>query len=454
MQTVDERALAEDGSPNVLVLVGTRPEAIKMLPVVLGLRSSRWLRPVVVTTGQHPHLVGPILELGDVEPDVDLEVAHPGLTLNKLVSSVVERLDAFLRDRYGATGREVAPRDEIRGGGFPAAALVHGDTTSALAAALAAFNLRIPVVHVEAGLRTRDTLSPFPEELNRQLLARIASFHLAPTSYNEENLVREGVSSDLVFVTGNTGIDALQFAASLEARFDHPEIQEAVDAELPIVVVTAHRRENWHGGLGRIAQAIVGLASTHPDTRFVCPLHPNPIVQKELGDPLRGVRNVILAEPFAYAPFARLLSIAKVVITDSGGIQEEAPTFGVPVLVTRASTERSEGLHAGTLRLVGTDPDLIVVEATRLLGDPAEQARFRAAQNPYGDGLAASRVIAALEWIADLGPPPTPFGAGFEREAVLAAAGYRGGGFEPPVDESSRGDVPDRSEEEDEWVGR
>ena len=438
---------------NILVLIGTRPEAIKMLPVILALRASKWLCPVVVTTGQHPHLVSPILELGNVEPDVDLEVGHPGLTLNDLVSTVMTRLDAFLRERYGATGQRVAERGEIREGGFPAAALVHGDTSSALAAGLAAFNLRIPVTHVEAGLRTRITLSPFPEELNRQLLGRIASFHLAPTSSNEENLVRERVPQNLIFVTGNTGIDALKFAGSLRAKFDDPRLAAAVDSGRPLVVLTAHRRENWGGGLARIAQAITRLAVAYPDAIFICPLHPNPLVQAELGDPLRGLENVILTEPLSYAPFARLLSLATLVITDSGGIQEEAPAFGVPVLVVRDSTERGEGVKAGTLRLVGTDTERVVAEAGRLLDQPDERASFAARENPYGDGQAAARVVAALEWIAGVGPPPVPFGSGFDRDAVLAMAGYRGG-LEPAVHVTERGSQPDRSDEHDTWVGR
>ena len=203
---------------HVLVLMGTRPEAIKMFPVVLALRRSPRFEPVVITTGQHQDLVRPILELAGIEPDVDLDVGHPGLTLNSLVRSVIGQLDEFLRERFGATGAAIATRDQIRGDGFPAAALVHGDTSSALAAALAAFNLRIPVGHVEAGLRTFSTMTPFPEELNRQLIARIAAFHLAPTSVNGENLVREGVRYEQVFVTGNTGIDALRHAAGSTPR--------------------------------------------------------------------------------------------------------------------------------------------------------------------------------------------------------------------------------------------
>ena len=442
---------ASQSPVRILALIGTRPEAIKMLPVVLALRESKWFEPVVVTTGQHRDLVDPILELGAIEPDVDLGVGRPGLGLNDLVATVVTRLDEFCRERFGAEGRDIATRTVILDDGFPAAALVHGDTSSALAAAIAAFNLRIPVVHVEAGLRTQLTLSPFPEELNRQLLARIASFHLAPTTTNEENLIDENVSHEKVFVTGNTGIDALRFAATLDVEFDDPRVAAAVAGASPIVTVTAHRRENWHGGLASIGQAIGELASRYADTQFVIPLHPNPIVREELGDPLDGRGNVILCEPLSYAPFARLLARSMLVITDSGGIQEEAPALDVPVLVTRDTTERGEGVTAGTLRLVGTDPVRILEEATLLLSDPGERSLMATAKNPYGDGHASERIVAALEWLAGVGPPPVRFGPGFSRKAVLSAAGYRGGLFGPLFGED-RGAQPDRFDEDDRWV--
>ena len=437
---------------NVLCLIGTRPEAIKMLPVVLALRASANFDPIVVTTGQHRDLVDPILALAEITPDFDLEVGRPGLTLNDLVATVITRLDVFCRERFDATGAAIATRDEILNDGFPVATLVHGDTSSALAAAIASFNLRIPVMHVEAGLRTRLMLSPFPEELNRQAISRIASFHLAPTSTNEENLVRERVPYEQIFVTGNTGIDALRFASTLDVVFDDPAVAAAFDSSDPVVVVTAHRRENWEGGLARIAEAIGRLAAEHPGTRFVVPLHPNPLVREQFGQPLEVHANVILTEPLSYAPFARLMARSKLIVTDSGGIQEEAPALDVPVLVARDSTERGEGVEAGTLRLVGTDPDRIVEAATLLLTDPAEHAAMAAATNPYGDGHASERIVAALEYLAGLGPSPVRFGPGFSRRAVLLAAGYPGG-----TDTASgvpRGLAPDRSEELDRWVGR
>ena len=254
-----------------------------------------------------------------------------------------------------------------------------------------------------------------------------------------------------VFVTGNTGIDALRYAAGLEAEFDDPRVAAAVTGDAPVVTITAHRRENWHGGLAAIGQAVATLAATYRDIEFVLPLHPNPIVREELGAPLDGHGNVILCEPLSYAPFARLLARSMLVMTDSGGIQEEAPALDVPVLVTRDSTERGEGVEAGTLRLVGTDPARIVEEANLLLSDPGERALMATSPNPYGDGHASERIVAALEWLAGAGPAPVPFGAGFSRKAVLAAAGYRGGGFGPLVGEE-RGVQPDRSEEHDRWV--
>jgi UDP-N-acetylglucosamine 2-epimerase (non-hydrolysing) len=436
---------------HILCLIGTRPEAIKMFPLVHALQESERFSPVVITTGQHRDLVAPILELAGIEPDHDLEVGHPGLTLNDLVKSVIERLDAYCRERFGATGDSVASREAIRVGGFPAAALVHGDTSSASAAALACFNLRIPVAHVEAGLRTWSTLTPFPEELNRQIIGRIANFHFAPTSTAEENLVREGIRYDQVFVSGNTGIDALQFAARQEAEFDDPAVREAVEAPGPLVVVTAHRRENWNGGLARIAEAIATLAAARPDVRFVIPLHPNPLVRKELGEPLAAYGNVVGTEPQSYAPFARLMSRAALIITDSGGIQEEAPALGVPVLVARDSTEREEGLDAGTLKLVGTDAALIVSEAEAVLRDPAAH-RIDPTRNPYGDGHAAQRIVTALEYVGGGTTVPVRFGPGFSRKAVLLAAGYPTGLLAEPLEQ--RNAQPDRSEEHDRWVGR
>jgi UDP-N-acetylglucosamine 2-epimerase (non-hydrolysing) len=422
-----------------------------MFPLVHALDRSEWFQPVVVTTGQHPDLVAPILELAGITPDFELGIGHPGLTLNELAANVISRLDAYCRERFHATGAAVATVSEIREGGFPSCLLVHGDTTSAAAAAVAAFNLRIPVGHVEAGLRTGTTLTPYPEELNRQLISRIAAFHLAPTSINRQHLVREEITDERIYVTGNTGIDALLYAKTLEVPFEDQAVAAVVESGAPYVVVTAHRRENWRGGLGRIAAGVRRLAEAYPGVTFVVPLHPNPLVREELGAPLGGRANVVLTEPQAYAQFARLMSKAVAVLTDSGGIQEEAPALGVPVLVVRESTERSEGLEAGTLRLVGTDPDRIVAETEAVLAHP-ETFAVEPADNPYGDGHSADRIVAALEYLGGRGPAPRRFGPAFSRREVLEAAGYPFGMFTTPFAE--RGVQPDRAEEHDRWVGR
>jgi UDP-N-acetylglucosamine 2-epimerase (non-hydrolysing) len=296
-----------------------------------------------------------------------------------------------------------------------------------MAAALAAFHLRIPVMHVEAGLRAGGfNLTPFPEELNRRLISKIACFHFAPTATNQENLIRENIPEHQIFVTGNTGIDALRWASEIETPFHDPAVAAAHDGDERIVVVTAHRRENWDGGLAGIAAGITRLAASHPEARFVVPLHPNPLVRQQLGKPLDGIDNVVLTEPMGYAAFARLLGRCDLVITDSGGIQEEAPSLGKPVLVVRETTERTEGVDAGTLSLVGTNPDRIWAEGERLLADHDAYRLMAEAHNPYGDGRAAERIVAALDHLRWDGQPPQQFGSGYERTAVLLAAGYEG----------------------------
>jgi UDP-N-acetylglucosamine 2-epimerase (non-hydrolysing) len=416
------------GSPAkmpLLLVIGTRPEAIKMVPVVLAFRASESFVPVVVSTGQHHEMVTEILRLADIVPDVDLWVGDFRSRLNERVATVMQRFEDFCNTRFGIDGQQIATTEEWRSGRVPVATMVHGDTSSAFAAALASFHLRIPVTHVEAGLRTGGlNLTPFPEELNRRLISEIAAFHLAPTERNEENLVREGVPADRIFVTGNTGIDTLHWAAGLDMPFEDPRVAEAFDSDDRVVVVTAHRRENWDGGLARIGDGVARVARSHPEARFVVALHPNPRVRTELGAPLEELDNVVLTDPLAYASFARLLKRAHFVITDSGGIQEEAPSLGTPVLVARDSTERLEGVEAGTLKLVGTDSDRIVSEAERLFDDPEAYAEMAHAPNPYGDGKASERIVAAYEHLAFGGKPPPPFGPDFSRLAVYAASGY------------------------------
>jgi UDP-N-acetylglucosamine 2-epimerase (non-hydrolysing) len=409
----------------VPIVVGTRPEAIKLVPIILALKASELYRPIVISTGQHHRMVGEIFSLAGITADVTLW-AGVRRELNERVSSVMSRFEDFFVEWFGIPPDKLEPRD-VLSGRFPAAVLVHGDTSSAMATALAAFHLRIPVMHVEAGLRTGGlNLTPFPEELNRQLISCMACLHFAPTAENLESLVRENIPVDQIFVTGNTGIDALHWASGLDVPFEDPAVQALYDGDQRIVVVTAHRRENWATGLEGIASGVALLARAHPDVRFIVPMHPNPLVREKLSGPLAELSNVLLTEPLGYATFARLLGRCHFVITDSGGIQEEAPSLGKPVLVTRETTERNEGVEHGTLLLVGTDPQRVAAEGDRLLKDPGAHAQMRDAQNPYGDGRAAERIVAALEYLVMGGDPPQPFGAGFTRQAVIRAAGYDG----------------------------
>jgi UDP-N-acetylglucosamine 2-epimerase (non-hydrolysing) len=416
----------KQGKLIVPIVVGTRPEAIKLVPIILALRQSECYEPIVVSTGQHNRLVEYIFELAGIKPDVTLWAGSRRAQLNERVASVMQRFEDFCVERFDIDPDAVPTPDDVLSGRHPAAVLVHGDTSSAMAASLSSFHLHIPVMHVEAGLRTGgNNLMPFPEELNRQVISTIAAMHFAPTSANLENLVRENIPVDRVFVTGNTGIDALHWASRIDVKFANPELQAVHDSDARVVVVTAHRRENWGDGLRGIAAGVARLARDHRDDRFVLPVHPNPRVREVLTEGLTGLDNVLLTEPLGYATFARLLGRAHLVITDSGGIQEEAPSLGKPVLVTRETTERTEGLEAGTLRLVGTDPDLIHAEASLLLDNASAYARMAAAPNPYGDGRAAHRIVAALEHILLGSEPPTQFGPGYNRTAVEIAAGFK-----------------------------
>lgn len=411
-----------------LIVIGTRPEAIKVLPVILALRKSTTIEPFVVTTGQHEGLVEGVLDLAGITPDANLGVGRPGQTLNGVTHRVIEAFKDLLEDlRGGGPERRTQPRliSPYSTGTpkFPGFTLVHGDTTSAMAAGLASANARLPVFHLEAGLRSGNHLEPFPEEINRRVLTTLSSFHIAPTLENKESLIREGIPSEIIFVTGNTGIDALQWAASLQAPWPDPRL-EAIDDGRTVIVVTAHRRENWGEGLQGVAEGVARLCRARPDLTVVLPLHPNPRVQADVRPTLEGLPNVILTEPLDYITFARVLKAATLAITDSGGIQEEGPSVGTPVLVCRDVTERPEGVQAGTLRLVGTDPDVIEREALRLLDDPVAYAEMVDAQNPFGDGRAADRIVAAFEHLALGGPAPEQFGPSFSRDQVIEFAGY------------------------------
>lgn len=416
-----------------------------MGPIVREMAASARIHPFVIATGQHPGIVEEIFATNGLDVDVNLDVGRTGSTLNDLFARILKHFEAFFVERFGVPQGSGAERDYDH---MPAACLVHGDTTSAAAAAVACFHLQIPIAHIEAGLRTSDVRSPFPEELNRQIVSRIAAFHLAPTMQNLENLVRERVPADRVFVTGNSAIDSLLTAAEWPADFDIPELEFLnSDHTSPIVVVTAHRRENWGAGLSNISAAISELATRFPEVRFVLPVHPNPKVEHAIRPRLSPHPNVILVPPVRYVPFAKLLKRASLVITDSGGIQEEAPTLAVPVIVMRETTERQEGVDAGTLTLVGTDVDRIVAAASELLTDPDRHAEVSARNNPYGDGRAAERIVAAMEHIAFGTQAPAAFGAGFSRLAVLRAGGFDGDTRGPTTGPAAADVIPPRSVE-------
>jgi UDP-N-acetylglucosamine 2-epimerase (non-hydrolysing) len=408
---------------NILAAIGTRPEAIKMLPVVMAMHQSPNLNPIVVSTGQHGQMVRDVLALGDVNVDVDLGVVSTG-SLNSFVANVVREFDALCRSLFERDARGTPTAADVLDHGFPGATLVHGDTSSAMACALASFHLRIPVAHVEAGLRTGISLTPFPEEMNRQLISRIAAFHLAPTSANEQHLIREGIDIEQIYVTGNTGIDTLLIAADRPRRIRDARIEATVESGRPMIVVTAHRRENWGGGLARIGAGLRRIVDQHPEVEIVLVTHPNPDAKAEICGPVAGLEQVLVVDPLDYVSFAKVLASARFAISDSGGVQEEAPALGTPVLVARDSTERIEGVIAGTLRLVGTDPDVIAAAAHELLVGDVALHRMTSVRNPYGDGHAAERVVQAVEYVARLGPEPARFGSGFDRIKVLAAGGF------------------------------
>ncbi|GMA32704.1 non-hydrolyzing UDP-N-acetylglucosamine 2-epimerase [Litorihabitans aurantiacus] len=361
---------------------GTRPEAIKMAPLVLAIERSAVLTGVTVVTGQHREMLDQVNQVFGIVPDHDLDVMSAGQSLSQVFARVLERLDAVL------VARE------------PDVVVVQGDTTTSTAAALAAFHRGVPVVHLEAGLRTGDLASPFPEEANRVLTSRIAALHLAPTPTSRANLLREGVDAGAVVVTGNTVIDALLQVVDQPVTFTEPRLAalagRAGEGDGPVLLVTTHRRESWGAPMRAIGAALGEIARTLPDVTVVLPVHRNPLVREAVLPSVAGLDNVLVTEPLAYAEFAHLTRRAHVVLTDSGGVQEEAPSLGKPVLVMRETTERPEAVEAGTVRLVGTDPERIVSEVVRLLTDDAAHAAMARSTNPYGDGRAAARAVAAV----------------------------------------------------------
>lgn len=369
---------AELGKTRIMLVFGTRPEAIKMAPLVHALRNHPKLEPVVVVTAQHRHMLDQVLGVFGISPDVDLDVMQPGQSLPDVTARIVQGMTPVLAKMN------------------PSMVLVHGDTSTTLSTALAAFYARIPVGHVEAGLRTGNMHAPWPEEMNRRLTAPLCAMHFAPTASSQANLLREGMQAETIHVTGNTVIDALlqvdarlkadiQLHASVQARFPF------LDSAKRLILVTGHRRENFGDGFERICRALAEIAN-RKDVQVVYPVHLNPSVQEPVHRHLSSLENVYLIEPQEYLPFVYLMQQAAIILTDSGGVQEEAPSLGKPVLVMRESTERPEALEAGTVRLVGTDDRRIVSEIMRLLNDYDEYMRMSEAHNPYGDGLASRRI--------------------------------------------------------------
>jgi UDP-N-acetylglucosamine 2-epimerase (non-hydrolysing) len=363
----------------ILFIFGTRPEAIKLSPLVHRLRSHpEEFQVKVCVTAQHRGMLDQVLEAFSLTPEFDLDLMQVGQTLSGLTARILLAMEPVL----------VQERPDL--------VIVQGDTTTTLAGALAAFYHHIDVAHVEAGLRTGDLQQPFPEELNRVLTARITAWHFAPTQGAADALLREGVAREKIFITGNTGIDAVLYMRDALDRGDlHADPWPWIDWEKQLILVTSHRRENFGPGFERTMRALAKLAS-RGDVQIVYPVHRNPNVQGPAHRILSGLENVMLLEPLPYVPFVDLMRRSKLIITDSGGIQEEAPSLGKPVLVLREKTERPEAVKAGTVKLVGTDESLIVAEATRLLEDEAEYTRMTRIHNPYGDGHACERIAAAL----------------------------------------------------------
>lgn len=370
----------------VLTIFGTRPEAIKLFPLLHALADDPRFISRICITGQHRVMLDQVLQLAGIVPDNDLAVLQPGQSLDQLVARLLTGAGAVLD------------------GEAPDLVVVQGDTASAMAGALAAYHRRIPVVHVEAGLRSGDIHQPWPEEVNRKIIATLAALHCAPTERAAAALRAENVDPGAVHVTGNTVVDALhwvQARLAADPALAGPVGQlQARFAGRRIVAVTCHRRENWGAGVDGIAAALRQLAG-RPDVALVAPLHHNPLVRAAMERQLGALSNVALVEPLDYPAFVHLLDIAHLVLTDSGGVQEEAPALGTPVLVLRDTTERPEGVEAGTARLIGTDPAAILAEANRLLDDPTAHAAMARAHNPFGDGRSAARIV---ELMAALGP--------------------------------------------------
>jgi len=367
----------------VLTVFGTRPEAIKMAPLVHALNADSRFDAKVCVTAQHREMLDQVLELFEIVPDYDLNIMKPGQDLTDVTTSILQGLKPILFEYQ------------------PDYVLVHGDTATTLATTLAAYYQQIMVGHVEAGLRTNNIYSPWPEEGNRKLTGALANFHFAPTVTSKNNLLRESIEENKIVVTGNTVIDALfevteklekdkELSASLAANFPFLRL------DMRIILVTGHRRESFGGGFERICEALAIIAKKYSDVQIIYPVHLNPNVREPVNRILKGINNIHLVEPLDYLPFVYLMNRAHIILTDSGGIQEEAPSLGKPVLVMRDTTERPEAVDAGTVKLVGTKVDKIVTGLTVLLSDQDAYKQMSVAHNPYGDGKACQRIISSL----------------------------------------------------------
>lgn len=358
----------------VMLVFGTRPEAIKMCPLVKELKKREELQTIVCVTGQHRQMLDMVLEAFDVTPDYDLSIMKDKQTLFDVTTNILNRI------------KEVLEKEK------PGVVLVHGDTSTTFVTALACFYLQIPVGHVEAGLRTYNIYSPYPEEFNRQAVSIISKFNFAPTELSKQNLLKEGKDPDSIYVTGNTAIDALK--TTVRENYTHPELEWAKGSRL--IMITAHRRENLGEPMRHMFKAIRRVMDEHPDVKAIYPIHMNPVVREIADEFLGGDDRIHIIEPLDVLDFHNFLSRSYLILTDSGGIQEEAPSLGKPVLVMRDTTERPEGIAAGTLKLVGTEEETIYNEFSRLLSDKEEYEAMSKASNPYGDGHACERIADVL----------------------------------------------------------
>lgn len=368
----------------VMCVFGTRPEAIKMAPVVKAIEQNENLQSIVAVTAQHREMLDQVLQLFDIVPDYDLNLMKQGQTLTDITAGVLRGLEDILKKEQ------------------PDLVLVHGDTTTTFAAALAAFYQQIPVGHVEAGLRSGNMYSPYPEEANRKLTGVMTTLHFSPTPESRNNLLKENAADAQIFVTGNTVIDALLATVRADYQFADSDIHALLDNDAPKVLITAHRRENLGAPMANIFRAVKRLHETLPDVQFIFPIHKNPKVRELAAEILGGLERVHIIEPMDYEPFANAIARVDLILTDSGGLQEEAPALGKPVLVLRDTTERPEAVTAGTVALVGTDEDLIYNTALNLLTDKEAYSKMANAVNPYGDGKACGRITAAIEYYFNL----------------------------------------------------